>query len=484
MSIDYNKFAPMQKTVLAGEYPSNDTVGQILKTLAEKFPRFVRYYEAGRSTENRPVHMAVITDFDVSADNKSHVVFSGAEHGQERNAAQVILETVSWLLSGDDEAAEILKHQKITVIPVVNADGYEYGSFANVNGVNLFADYSFDGTPTQAESKILAKVLNENMPELFVSVHGHLLDETRIRLTESTGIAFTTRTTRCFCRELVENVNKAAEAAGFPQDRGEEDSQRLLPLIPGVPEHSFEAFDREKCTSALWAYHKFHSLAMSMEVAYVASGVIRLKEFLRNGMKYWFGETVPTYPAWICSRANHLFLTSAGETLAQRRINRVKLWQNNVQTTMFANTPDLLGIFFGGAAFTFSMMRKLHEISPSPYKIAPSMMTLLELLQSEKCFDMELSERDRLFLAETSAAYNIEPCAIFRRDEVDGDIPDAVRLIFRLPQDAQLVDCRINGKKYNAGLHSYGAWQFINFDAEIKKEFPLINVFINYNFNK
>ncbi len=484
MKFDYTTFAPLGANTLAGHFPDNAGVGAALQRMEREFPDCVRYFEAGSSVEGRPIHAAVITNFHAEAEAKSHVVFSGAEHGTERNAAMTILEMIVELLQGDAEAAAILRTQEVTVVPVVNPDGYDQTAFTNRNGVNLFADYHFHAPPSQPESQALARVLEQSMPELFVSVHGHALDETKIRMTESTGIAFTNRACRCYSRELVETVNRAAEAAGFPQDRGEEDSQRILPRLNQAPEHSFEAFDRDECTSATWAYHQFHSLAMSIEVSYRASGILRLREFLRCGMRCWPGENSPGYPAWVAARSNHLFLTPAGATLAERRKNRIILWRNNRRITLFANTPGVLGYFFGGATFGYGFMRKLHELSERPYQTAPQLDRLLDFLRTGHETSQAFSPEAAALFHEAEAAFSIEPSALQSLDEPDITPPTAIRLTYRMPADATLVECRCDGQlssSYN--VFDQTPYRWLSVDIPLRPDWPVGSLYIHYHFN-
>ncbi len=485
MKLDYTTFAPVTGNMLSGRFPDNAEIGVILRRLTAQFPGKLRYFEAGQSVEGRPVHAAVLSDFSAPPEAKSHVVFSGAEHGTEKNAATTILALIERLLTGGEEEAEILRAQELTLIPVVNPDGYDTVAFTNRNGVNLFADYRFDCGPSQPESRALAAVLENSMPELFVSVHGHAHDETKIRLTESTGIAFTTRTSRCHSHELVEAVNRAAESAGYPQDRGEEDSQRILAALNQAPEHSFEAFDREECTSATWAYHRFHALAMSMEVVYLKSGVLRLMEFLRGGMRCWAGEAQIGYPAWVISRWNHLFLTPAGDNTAIRRQNRIHLWRNNIQITLFANTPGYAGTFFGGVAFGYAAMRQLHELSEKPYRLAPSLDVLLDFLTPETGTRQQFAAATEMLFHEAEAAYFIEPCARQNINAPSAAPPAAVRLLYRLPVDAEIAECRAGGRPNPPyRLFSQGLYRYLSVEIPMRPEWAIGSLYIEYRRKK
>ncbi|MBQ6474307.1 MAG: hypothetical protein IJJ33_20165 [Victivallales bacterium] len=463
--IDYQTFVSQQTTGLEGQYPQVSEIYEYLRESGVRFPQWVRFCHVGDSVSGRPLGCVTVSDFSVSGEEKNHVVFSGAEHGQERNAAVVLLQLMAWLLSGTEDSRELLQHTEITLFPVVNADGYEAVAFPNRNHVNLFTDYSFDQLPTQPETQALARVLEESQPELFVSVHGHSLDETKVRLTESTGVAFTTRTSRCHHRALLERVVQAAEQKGYPQDRGEEDSQRLLAALPKAPYHSFDSFDREEesCTSAVWAYHRFHSLAMSMEVNYIASGVLRLKEFLRCGLANWEDGEESGYPVWHLARADHLFLTPDGATLAERRQNRVQLWQGIESVTMFQGCPTLKEWIIGGVGLGYPAMRALHELSSQPYRTAPPASALLAFL-GRAYPDFETS----------SVAYHIEPCALRNLQSEDaGPKVTSVRLVYRL-QAGETVEClEVNGESAEPSVLAGKNWNWVRFSVPLKATRPI-----------
>lgn len=442
--IDYEQFTSISASSLQADYPSNEEMGVLLQTAANTLPGYAEYFSAGSSVDGRPLHGLLLTDKEYSDDHKSQVVLAAAEHGTEKNAAMVLLLLIRELTE-TPVGRQILQHQKLVLLPVVNPDGYDHCAFTNRNGVNLFADFHFDRPPSQPEAKILAEILDRFMPELFVSVHGHCFDQNRLRGTESTGIAFTTRTTRCYSRELVELANQAAEEAGFPQDRGEEDSQRILPEILQAPYHSFESFDRLECTSPLYAYHRCHSLSMSMEVMHNQSGVIRLMALLKAGERTWDGMG-RGYPAWVVNRANHLFLVPGGKNLSACRVNRIRLWQRNFENTLFYSSPEQLGFFFGGASCGIGLLRELHELSSKPYRVPPSCASLRQYLEQSVAEKYQFSSGHEAILAESEAAFTIEPSVLQMPDQPSAGEPPEMALLFRMPANSRIVSCSLAGR--------------------------------------
>ena len=482
MNIDYNNFSPGGDYSFQGDYPSNDKIGEILLLWQKKHPEKIKYFEVGRTVKNRIIHGAELSDFTIEDDNKSHIVFAGAEHGTERNATLTIIKLAEWLLSSDLEAVMIMRTQRIVIVPAVNADGYESLSFTNVNSVNIFADYQLDGSlPEQPESRALAMLLQQYMPELFISVHGHSHDEKKVRLIESTGIAYTTRVTRCYSRKLVERINCAAEQAGYFQDRGEEDDQRILAELPDCPQHSFGAFDRGTCTSATYAYHNFHSLAMSMEIVFVESGFLRLKESLRCGLVRWTPEDSIGYPAWVISRWGNTYIAPGGRTLAERRRNRVIMWKYNIQNTVIGTAPEIFGTFFGGVGLGYSVMRQLHELSSAPYRTPPEFKDFIDLCEKHGLKTPEFQPGELKMLSEAELHYQIEPCALNTRSDPDGELPSSIKFIYRLPADTVVQKCLINGENHDDYvIYADNCCSFFSTTIPVNPEFPVNMIFLNY----
>jgi hypothetical protein len=309
--------------------------------MAERHSDAVGLSVIGKTVNGREITSVRLTDAKTSDADKQVVVIAAVEHGHERNTAQVAMRTMEWLLDTDD-GREILANEIIHVVPVVNIDGYdEEGGLRNANGVNLFCDYSFDGgTPTQPESKALWKLIEKATPDAVVSLHGVSVDEKASRhhrVWESSGVVYSSQYSRCYNRKIINRVNESAAAAGYPQDLGEEDIERILPLIPGRGHHSFPSYELG-ATLLDACYDSFHSLGITFEIGAVESGVVRLLEFLKIGTETWEYECFKGYPNRIITSPGTaaFVLAAGGETASERRGNRVRLWRfsGNIMTGM------------------------------------------------------------------------------------------------------------------------------------------------------
>ena len=288
----------------------------------------------GYSEEKRPLLLAELTDPTTDDRLKEVAVFIAAEHGGERSATGTVLHLIDFLLD-TEEGKEILQKQKLYLVPVVNADGYDTdGCLVNRNQVNLFADYHYDGTPPeQPESRAVFELLEKVRPDIMVSLHGMSPNYDAMhypRTWESTGVAYTNALETGYSRKFIDLVNRQAQEAGYPIDLGSEDLERLLPPLPGFEYHSMPTF-AHVAGSPSYCYARFHSLAFVMEIGAVESGFRRCREILRLGCRPWEYEYVPGYPNRIIAASciAQIMLTAGGKNASERRQNRIDLWKHS-----------------------------------------------------------------------------------------------------------------------------------------------------------
>lgn len=321
-------------------YPSLPELDSFYRELQDEFPRSVALEKAGHSVQGRPIRLLTITDQDIGDADKQRVLMVGQEHGQERSASLALLELARWLVT--PAAAGIRRWQRISLMPVVNPDSWEDLRFNNVNDVNLYADFSLDREPTQPESRAVAEVLARMQPELFCSLHGTEFGW-QYRMGESNGFSWTTsQFDRSHSRLFIEEINRAAESAGFPQDRGEEEAERILPWLPGNTHHSY--YSGRRITSCVHAYHRYHTLANTMEVHHPLSGLIRCKRMLELGNQPWRTESVAGYPVRTMFQQDETFVAAYGQTAAERRASRVQLWAHSNQFVVARGVNEPVGM--------------------------------------------------------------------------------------------------------------------------------------------
>jgi len=327
--------------------PTLEEISHFLKKLEKEYPDKVSVETIGKSVGGNDIFLVIVTDKNVSDENKQIPFFIGCEHGNEHSATTCLLNVLKWLVTPG--ADKIIRSQKILIVPCVNPDGYETLHFDNMNGVNLYADYSLTGKPTQPESQAVWKVMEKYQPEAFGSCHGTWKKVKYAAIENCQGSYGTSRYDRTHSRLFAEEVNKECEKAGYPQDRMEEDSERILPVLPGFGNHSFRS--GSGITPGVYVYNRFHSLIFSMEIMYEESGLIKIKKILELGNKPWRYELLPGYPVRVISPPEPFSIVAYGTNVLEQRKSRVELWQSNDRITKY-----LLGEEEGFMSFGFSIL--------------------------------------------------------------------------------------------------------------------------------
>uniref|UniRef100_A0A1I8PH78 Peptidase M14 domain-containing protein n=1 Tax=Stomoxys calcitrans TaxID=35570 RepID=A0A1I8PH78_STOCA len=106
-------------------YYRHDEINEHMEVLAKLYPHRVFVKTFGRSYEKRPLKVITITNGDVSRDKK--VIFiDAAMHAREWITPAMALHIMNELTLNFTNHKELLNDFDWVIMPVVNADGYEY----------------------------------------------------------------------------------------------------------------------------------------------------------------------------------------------------------------------------------------------------------------------------------------------------------------------------------------------------------------------
>ncbi len=107
-----------------------DDLLQLAHRLRERWPRYVKIEEIGRSYQGRPMVALTVNDPETGPPERKPAMYvDGNIHGNEVQGAEAALYTVWYLLSEKDRAPklkEILARAVLYVVPSVNPDGRAY----------------------------------------------------------------------------------------------------------------------------------------------------------------------------------------------------------------------------------------------------------------------------------------------------------------------------------------------------------------------
>ncbi len=111
-----------------------------LESMVEAYPELISdKIQIGESIEGRPIYKWILT---ANADQDlPQALYTSLIHAREPGSLSTVLYYMWWLLEqyGEDpEATFILDNRKLTVVPIINPDGYFYNETTHPNGGGMF----------------------------------------------------------------------------------------------------------------------------------------------------------------------------------------------------------------------------------------------------------------------------------------------------------------------------------------------------------
>lgn len=110
-------------------YYSHGEINTYLEYLAQTYPQRVILKTMGFSFEGRPLKAITITNGQGSYD-KNVILIDGGFHAREWISPASAIYAIEQLVENYEENKELLKDYNWVVLPVVNADGYEYSQLS------------------------------------------------------------------------------------------------------------------------------------------------------------------------------------------------------------------------------------------------------------------------------------------------------------------------------------------------------------------
>ena len=249
---------------------------------------------------------------------------------------------------------------------------------------------------------------------------------------EITGSAYSNYALRPWDWRVTEAMINAGMEAGFPSDRYEADAQRAFwgPVLQPAAPLTWRG--RPNFYTAQMAYARYHTMIAALEVGWEASGLARLKGFLRLGNANWSTENRPGYPVDRVRSFTGHFVTSVGTQAAERRDSRVELWRRQPKFTQAILYPQTEGrdtyfVALGKEAAVF-------------FDGEPTQM--IQRLRDRPEIDADSLEKFFAFGPEVQVAVDRAP----KLDTESAPIEHGIGFRLRIPyQKPELVDVRLNG---------------------------------------
>ncbi|MBE5752405.1 MAG: hypothetical protein E7357_08350 [Clostridiales bacterium] len=327
-----------------------DKIEEYMRAWQKRAPDLCKVYEIGKSG-GYPIMVAEMTDSSIPDCEKERAILT-AQHTMEISGVNTIFSVGNYLLSGDAQAQEILRKQKIILLPCANMFSYAKQDaayqFKNEAGIDEYAAFN-DDLEVDAEKApaayALKQLIDKFRPELLIDAHGMWNAGTGCM--EVTGAYSFANLNYCYDRSFNDTMNAAAAKAGYAVF-SEDAQQSLRAMIPLSQQETYRDRFRmgaPKMLAGVYAYIKYHTLAINMEVGIEESGVLRIIEALRLGCQPLWATQDGGYPvqvirSHICSDS----ILCGGKNAAERRQSRLELWNQSRDIGHAILAPEIHGL--------------------------------------------------------------------------------------------------------------------------------------------
>ncbi len=335
----------------------------VLRDWAEQYD-FFTLEELGRTFENDPIYLVKITSPGVPADQKFRIALTSLHTGSERSPLYALMAAMEFLCS--PEAQKYRDRYEIAIVPSGNPYGFfrtEEFSPWNSRKVIPYAppesewyirNLSFKKIADSPEIAAFCKLIDDFQPEIQIDWHGvgrHIPGEIMHQYINSAG---SNHTLAGWSNLLDEAMLSSAVRAGHSLPRYEESLQRLKSVTAAgqaFPRRFRES--KELFYTDLYPYLKYHTMPLTMEIAYEGMAVAALRGLLD------FGLNPPTELNGSLPVDNlrtdfgGLTVGSGGVTPGEKRASRVELWNQIEGVNTFRAYPR----FYGRDLFVITLGR-------------------------------------------------------------------------------------------------------------------------------
>ena len=458
---------------------------ETLKFWAERNPERVQLEKRAETLERMPIYLLRISDRTVPDADKQVCLITSLHGGPERSGTTTILHLAEWLLSDAPQAAQIRRQQIVLLMPINNPQAFFVTDrFGNSQGIDPYTSgagkwwdlktLTFTAGDKCPEVKAFVDVVDQYQPEVHADVHGiglqeypaDRLGERRLYqgqvMFESSGSAYSNYALRPWDWRVMEAMVAAAREAGFGSDRYEADAQRCFGSAAMDPIRDRFWPGQPMFYTAHYAYAKYHTMTLAMEVGWEESGVARLRGLLELGNRIWEGEPAAGYPVDRVKPFLGHFLVARGGTAEERRRSRAELWQRQgdfAQAVLYPQTDarDTYVVALTAAA------AKLLDADPGKF-----------LANLEGRPDMNVAAIRAFVRAGPEIKFYVEPGRT-AADVGAGPLRHGLALRLRIPyRQPELVDLRLNGHLLSAratdGSHTWWADGYTQVQIDVPPE--------------
>ena len=443
---------------------------ETLRYWVDAHPESVAVEQVGTSVKGMGLFLMSITDRGVDAADKQVCLFTSLHGGPERSGTTAALHLAEWLMSADPEAVETRRKQLVLIMPMLNPEAFfETDRFCNAHGIDPYTGVgpqnwdletlTFKRLDECPEMAAFLSVVDAYRPEVHVDLHGiglqefaedQLGDRTMAcgqTMFEITGSAYSNYALRPWDWRVTEAMIEAGLEAGGGSDRFEADAQRCFwgPDMNAINGRLWVG--RPRFYTAQYAYAKYHTMLVTMEVGYEACAVARLKGLLRIGNGVWDGACQPGYPVDRVKSFTGHFVTAYGATAQARRKSRIELWEKQGAFTQAMLYPQ----FDGRDTYICAVGPEAAQVLDR----APQ--AFLENCRNVRGFNAQALQ---VFLEEGPEAMVVVSLGSSKENATSQSVENGIGFRLRIPYlQAELLDVRMNGHLLaEDGVDGYQQW--------------------------
>jgi hypothetical protein len=472
---------------------------QILKdAVSSGFAQLTTY---GKSKENDPIYGITISDFSIPKDEKFNILIAGLHVGGERAALNAAIATIKFLLR--KSSRKYLSKYAITLMPVINP----YGCFRknldqyhkNSSGFDPYVgkwgqsfNYpSLSLTDKENEPELVAflSAIDKIKPEVLLDWHGTNGKENEL-MRETLGASLSNHFIMPWATRLLNSMRKEVckgNSAVF-------DLEEYLERIAAPNEFRQMFPNRVRPSNAvfypdLYAYIKYHTLPIVMEIAQAETGYRALKGLMDYGYKVApeYRNSLPVNH--IGTDFGNLVVASYGTNPGQKRQSRCELQSKIDHMLPFYASPMYLGEMCAALALGPSGIKEmvgtipLREMQNYPIKSFP-----VSIVNQEKVLYDNLTNAQSKMLLPLLANINYDDSKVKDIENIQNGLTLQMFIPIGRKRSISMTKVLLNGQELLESS-SFGyqlikgsdAWHlFINLPPKYTKNTKIYHIYANY----
>ena len=397
-----------------------------------------------------PFYAIEITDTTVPNENKNVILLTAFHGGGERTATAGVMAFLDWLMSDDPLAKESLKKNILIVTPNNNPEGYfldeapwnsrriDPYSMGRGNRMNL-KDLSILKPEDGPEYIAYCKLVDKYKPDFHMDIHGTAMHYNGQIQRASIGRAASNSSLDIWDKELLIKLLDSAKKQRFGVIDFSMHDERLI-WGPAMTDawKSFCNMGQPYTYAAMYGSFREHTMICTIESTWNFTVVEPMKELLRQANKGFSKNRVNDFKV---NTIQGLIVTH-GETKADRRENRSKLWKKQDFFSSAFSYPDVSNYIVNMAIYGREDFKKFAGEKPNGMI---TFDTILKQTENSPYFNHENPKK--FFAVAPPTVKKVWGNMInLKADVAEPELKEGFGIITKIQvENAKIVDLKLNG---------------------------------------